>query len=73
MTGHLAVDADGESYQAAGFDYARHDQWVRKGFCAVVSGSRAYCGKQPGHSGRHGSAVQVNPDHDDVTWLEWDH
>ena len=70
MTAHLAVDAHGEPYQAPGFDYAAHDRWVRDGFCAVVSVTRAYCGKRPGHSGWHGSPLWL-PD-DSEHWQEWD-
>jgi hypothetical protein len=70
VVNHLAVDVRGEPYEALGFDYAAHNRWVADGFCPVVSQTRAYCGKRPGHSGLHGSPRQ-EPD-GDVTWTEWD-
>lgn len=75
MTGHLAVDALGNPYAVPGFDYADHDRWVRDGFCPVVSVCQAYCGKRPGHSGQHGSAVMrvcEPPGASDTIWTEWD-
>jgi hypothetical protein len=72
MTDHLAADAQGNPYTAPGFDHVAHDRWVRDGFCPVVSVSRAYCGKRPGHSGNHGSAIVRSADTGDVGWLEWD-
>ena len=74
MTGHLAVDALGNPYAVPGFDYADHDRWVRDGFCPVVSVCQAYCGKRPGHSGRHGSPVQdpAAAAGYDTVWAEWD-
>ncbi len=73
MTGHRAVDAEGSPYEAPGFDYGKHDRWVAEGFCPVVSGAAMFCGKRPGHGGRHGSAVQFSAEFGDVSWLEWDH
>jgi hypothetical protein len=71
---HLAVDARGEPYEALGFDYAAHNRWVADGFCPVVSASRNYCGKRPGHSGLHGSPAQKPAGYEewDVAWVEWD-
>jgi hypothetical protein len=66
---HLAVDVRGEQYTAPGFDHGAHDQWVRDGFCPVVSAGKAWCGKRPGHSGLHGSP-RHGPD-GDISWVEW--
>ena len=74
MADHLAIDAAGNPYTATGFDHVAHDQWVRDGFCPVVSVTRAYCGKRPGHGGRHGSPVQKPAGYQewDAAWAEWD-
>jgi hypothetical protein len=74
MSDHSAVNAAGDPYDAPGFDYAAHDRWVADGFCPVVSETRAYCGKRPGHSGQHGSPAQKPSAAQgfDTVWLEWD-
>jgi hypothetical protein len=75
MTRHRAVDARGDPYEIQGFDHDVHDRWVAEGFCPVVSVSKAYCGKRPGHGGKHGSAVMricEPPGTSDTIWVEWE-
>ena len=71
MTGHAAVDVNGNPYAVPGFGYEAHDRWAEMGFCPVVSVSRAWCGKQPGHGGMHGSPVKAPPGGREVNWAEW--
>ncbi len=67
----LARTADGREYAAPGFDYAAHDRWVRAGHCPVVSISRAWCNRAPGHEGLHGSPYRP-PDDRGSRYAEWD-
>ena len=56
MAPHKAVTVQGWPYADPAFDYAAHDRWVARGYCPVVSSSKAWCSLPPGHAiDRHAS------------------
>jgi hypothetical protein len=38
-----------------------HEPHVAAGYCPVISRSKAWCDRQPGHSGMHGSPRVPHP------------
>jgi hypothetical protein len=68
----LARNPDGSEYEGTpGFDYEKHDRWVRAGHCPVVSIGGSWCNKPPHDDRVHGSPFIPGEDRP-ARFVEWE-